>query len=102
MAQMSTLGKEFWVGFMENDLQIPSGRIDYAVILISATENSTGVIEYLGNSTPFSLVQGQQFTFRVSSLTTDLLHRKSGEIENKGIHITSTGKVVVHAVNERI
>jgi PKD repeat protein len=96
---MSTIGKEFWVGFMENNRT--TGAIDYAVILVTATENTTGVIEYLGNSVPFTLVQGQQFTFRESSMVTDLLHRTSGVIENKGIHITSSGKVAVHAFNER-
>ncbi len=104
-AQMSTIGKEFWVGFMENNRTLPTatnpGAVDYAVILITATENTTGAIEYLGISTPFSLVQGQQFTFRESSLATDLLHRTSAIIENKGIHITSSGKIAVHAFNER-
>ncbi len=74
---------------------------DYAVLLITATENTTGVIEYLGQSSPFTLTTGQQYTFRLSSATLDLLHRSSGVIENLGIHITSSGKVAVHAINER-
>jgi PKD repeat protein len=104
-AQLSTMGKEFWVGFMENNRSLPSGNNpgnpDYAVIVISADENATGVIEHLGSSTSFSIVAGQQFTFRMPSLTQDLLHRTTGVIENKGIHITSTGKIAVHAFNER-
>lgn len=103
--QLSTMGKEFWVGFMENNRALPSGNNpgnpDFAVIVISADENAAGVIEHLGSSTPFSLVAGQQFTFRMPSLTQDLLHRTTGVIENKGIHITSSGKIAVHAFNER-
>ncbi|PZV87559.1 CHU domain-containing protein [Algoriphagus aquaeductus] len=104
-AQMSTIGKEFWVGFMENNRVLPSlnnaGAPDYWIILITASENATGVIEYAGNSTAFSLTQGQQFTLRVGGLELDMIHRTSGIIENKGIHITSSGKVAVHAFNER-
>lgn len=105
-AQMSTIGKEFWVGFMENNRILPSGpnnagAVDYWIILITANENTTGAIEYAGNSTAFTLSQGQQYTLRVSSLDIDMLHRSSGIIENKGIHITSSGKIAVHAFNER-
>ena len=99
-AQLSTTGKEFWVGFMENNRTLPNTP-DYAVLLITATENTTGVIEYLGQSSPFTLTTGQQYTFRLSSATLDLLHRSSGVIENLGIHITASGKVAVHAFNER-
>jgi hypothetical protein len=99
-AQLSTTGKEFWVGFMENNRSLPATP-DYAVLLITATENTTGVIEYLGQSSPFTLTTGQQYTFRLSSATLDLLHRSSGVIENLGIHITSSGKIAVHAINER-
>ena len=99
-AQLSTVGKEFWVGFMENNRSLPATP-DYAVLLITATENTTGVIEYLGQSSPFTLTTGQQYTFRLSSATLDLLHRSSGVIENLGIHITASGKIAVHAINER-
>lgn len=103
--QLSTVGKEFWVGFMENNRIGSSGNNagapDFAVIEITANENSTGAIEYQGVSTPFILTAGQQFTLRVPSQDLDLLHRSSGAIENKGIHITSSGKIAVHAFNER-
>jgi PKD repeat protein len=104
--QISTMGKEFWVGFMENNRSLPNGNNpgnpDFAVIVISADENTTGVIEYAGLSTSFSIVAEQQFTFRMPSLTQDLLHRRTGNTEtNKAIHITSTGRIAVHAFNER-
>ena len=102
-AQLSTTGKEFWVGFMENNRSTTNTNTpDYAVLVITATENTSGVIEFLGQSESFSLAAGQQYTFRKNSFfDVDLLHRRSGEIENLGIHITSTGKIAVHAFNER-
>lgn len=104
--QSSTVGKEFWVGFMENNRVAPSGNNagapDFAVLIITANENTTGVIEYLGFSAPFTLSAGQQYTLRVPSQDLDLLHRSSGVVENKGIHITSSGKIAVHAFNERV
>ncbi len=102
-AQLSTTGKEFWVGFMENNRSTTNTNTpDYAVLIITATENTSGVIEFLGQSESFSLAAGQQYTFRKNSFfDIDLLHRRSGEIENLGIHITSTGKIAVHAFNER-
>ena len=103
--QSSTVGTEFWVGFMDNN-RVPGsgnnpGAPDFAVIVITANENTTGALEYRGQTAPFSLNAGQQFTLRVPSEDLDLLHRNSGVIENKGIHITSSGKIAVHAFNER-
>lgn len=104
--QLSTVGREFWVGFMENNRVAATGpnnpgAPDFAVLVITANENTTGALEYQGISTPFSLSAGQQYTLRVPSADLDLLHRTSGVVENKGIHITSTGKIAVHAFNER-
>lgn len=99
-AQLSTVGKEFWVGFMDNNRIIPNAY-DQAVIVISANENATGVIEYLGNTVNFSINQGQQFTHIIPSESIDMLHRNSGVISNKGIFILSDGKISVYAFNER-
>ncbi|MBN7800534.1 gliding motility-associated C-terminal domain-containing protein [Algoriphagus aestuariicola] len=107
LGQISTVGKEFWVGFMENNRvnsggQAGPGAPDFAVLVVTANENTTGAIEYLGQSLPFSLNAGQQFAVRVPSQDLDLLHRNSGVVENKGIHITATGNIAVHAFNERV
>lgn len=99
-AQLSTIGKEFWVGFMENNRSLPNAP-DQAVIVISANEDATGAIEYLGRSISFNISKGQQFTHIVPSTDLDLLHRNSGSVENKGIYISSSGKVAVYAFNER-
>ncbi len=77
------------------------GAPDFAVLVITANETTTGALEYRGQSVPFTLNAGQQYTLRVPSEDLDLLHRTSGVVENKGIHITSSGKIAVHAFNER-
>ncbi|MBN7816398.1 PKD domain-containing protein [Algoriphagus pacificus] len=99
-AQLSTVGKEFWVGFMDNNRILPDAP-DQAVIVISANEDATGVIEYRGRSIPFNLSQGQQFSHIIPSTDLDMLHRNTGQIENKGIYISSNGKIAVYAFNER-
>ncbi len=99
-AQLSTVGKEFWIGFMDNNRIVPNSY-DQAVIVISANEDASGVIEYLGNTVSFTINQGQQFTHIVPSESIDLLHRNSGVISDKGIYILSDGKISVYAFNER-
>lgn len=99
-AQLSTLGKEFWLGFMDNNRILPDAP-DQAVIVISANEDAVGVIEYRGRTVPFSLSQGQQFTHIIPSTDLDMLHRNTGQIEDKGIYISSNGKIAVYAFNER-
>ena len=67
---------------MENNrglptLTNPAGTPDFAVLVITATENTTGVIEFLGQTETFSLNSGEQHTFRRNSiLDVDLLHKK--------------------------
>ncbi|MCS5489814.1 PKD domain-containing protein [Algoriphagus limi] len=104
-AQVSTVGTEFWVGFMDNNKIPPNnggqGAPDYANIIVTANEDAQGTIEYRGQTASFSLSAGQQYTLRVPSEDLDLLHRSSGATENKGVYISSTGKIAVHAYNER-
>lgn len=100
-AQLSTVGKEFWVGFMDNNRSLPNAN-DQAVIVISANEDATGVIEYLGITINFDINSGQQFTHTVPSGAVDLMHRNSGVVSDKGIYILSTGKISVYAFNERL
>lgn len=97
--QNSTIGREFWVGFMENTAPTES-RPNYAVIIITADEKATGAIEYLGHSTTFSLNEGQQHIIRINSADLDLIHRTSGVVEDKGVYINATGNIAVHAFND--
>lgn len=100
--QLTTVGKEFWVGFMDNNTD---GRNGKAVIVISANEPAKGTIDLSGIAAgmvySFDLAKGESYTMRVPEYDLDLLHRNSGIKENKGIFITSTGKVSVFAFNER-
>lgn len=100
-AQLSTIGKEFWVGFMENNRMLPSTP-DQAVIILSANEDAIGGIEYLNQIISFDLKKGEQFTHVIPTNNLDLLHRSSATIENKGIYISSSGKLAVYAYNERV
>lgn len=99
--QISTVGKAFWVGFMENNRIVP-GAEDRAVLEITAIEDSEITIEYLGISRTQSLGGGQRFNLAIDSQDIDIFHRFSGRTENKGIYISSTGDLSVYAFNERI
>lgn len=96
-AQVTTVGKEFWVGFMENNgsEQAP----DIGIIVITASEDSEGVIQYAGNTVTFNIQAGEQFVHRITNF--DILHRTSGVVEEKGVYILSSGKISVYAFNER-
>jgi hypothetical protein len=97
-SQVTTLGKEFLFGFMENN-GIPPEAPDRGVVVITASEPATGFLEYAGRTYPFSLTTGQQFFHQINDF--DILHRTSGVIESKGVYVNSTGKVSVYAFNER-
>ncbi|MCH6198929.1 PKD domain-containing protein [Aquiflexum sp. LQ15W] len=97
-SQVTTLGKEFWFGFMENN-GIPPDAPDMGIVVITASEPAEGVLEYAGRSYSFSLATGQQFFHRINDF--DILHRTSGMVESKGVYIISTGNVSVYAFNER-
>ncbi|WP_158860368.1 PKD domain-containing protein [Lunatibacter salilacus] len=99
LGQNSTIGREFWVGFMEN-YGLDEGAYSDAVLIITANEKTSGVIEYLGRSSSFDLNKGQQYELRINSGNLNLMHRTSGKVENKGIFIKATGNIAVHAFNE--
>lgn len=99
--QISTIGKEFWVGFMENSKVLP-GAPDRAVLEITAIEDAAVTIEYLGQTRSTTLTKGGRYNLVVDSETLDLLHRSAQQVENKGIYINSTGDLSVYAFNERI
>lgn len=102
-AQVTTVGKEFWVGFMENNRNVQA--TDVAIIIISANENSKGSIDLSGivpgRVVTFDLAAGENFTLRLPSDQQDYLHRTSGRIETKGIFISADGDISVYAFNER-
>lgn len=99
-AQLTTIGREFFVGFMENHRVTPN-RIDIASIIISAEEDADGIIQYVNNTIPFSIKAGEQFVYDFPSDGIDIIHRSSRQIENKGVFVSSNGNISVHAFNFR-
>lgn len=84
---------------MENN-QKPS-QPDKAVVAITANENVSGTIDFLGQQISFSLAKGQIFKKEFLSGSQDVIHRKTEEKENKSIFIRSSGKISVYAYNTR-
>jgi hypothetical protein len=94
--QLSTVGKEFYVGFMENYRR--DNQPDVPIIIISANEDSEGFIQAGSIEIPFSIQSGEQF---IHEFTGNFIHRTSGGIEKKSIYISSSGDIAVHAFNLR-
>lgn len=99
-AQLTTIGREFFVGFMENHRVSPN-RIDQATIIISAEEDADGIIQYVNNTINFSIKAGQQYVYDFPRDGMDIIHRTSRRVENKGVYIQSNGNISVHAFNFR-
>ena len=102
-AQVSTVGKEFWFGFMENNrvnsTNPNNSAPDVGIVIITANEATDGILQYNNRVINFQLSEGQQFIHRIEDF--DILHRTTGVIENKGVYVKTSGKVAVHAFNER-
>jgi len=103
-AQINTVGREFWLGFMENQPGIQ--QPDMGVIVLTANESAKGFID-LGRREPgrvehFDLLPGETFTLKLPSGTKDYLHRSSGLKETKSVYIKSDGDLSVYAFNERM
>lgn len=102
-AQSSTLGREFYVGFMDNHStpnSVPPRR-DKAIVIITANEKASGIIRTPKQSLAFSLEKGQQFIREFDGEEENLIVRTSGEKEAKSMRITSSGDIAVHAINGR-
>ncbi|NVJ85433.1 MAG: gliding motility-associated C-terminal domain-containing protein [Algoriphagus sp.] len=84
---------------MENNRK--ENNIDKAVISITAREEAIGSIQYLNQTVNFSLEANEVFTHEILSTDIDILHRNSGVVEKKGVIISSSGQVSVHAFNLR-
>lgn len=95
----STLGREFYVGYMDNNRR--NTQPDKAVIIITANEKAAGIISTPNQSFPFSLEAGQQLIREFDGNDEGLIHRESGVVSLKALRITSSGDLAVHAVNGR-
>lgn len=94
---VSTEGKDFWLGFMENH---ETHQIDLE-IFISSTDTSSGIVEmpYYNWSSSFTAYPG--ITAKVTVPTSYAMNKGSGSISSKGIHITAENTVSVYALNKR-
>lgn len=99
LSAQSTIGKEFIVGFMENNRK--ANQPDKAVIVITANEAASGSISYQGQNIPFTLTKGQSVIQEFVSTSQDVIHRDSEEVESKSISVSSSGNVSVYAYNSR-
>ncbi len=99
IGQQSTLGREFYVGFMDNNRR--SDQPDKAIIILTANEKASGIISTPKQSFPFSLEAGQQLVREFDGSEEGLLHRESGEVNFRRLKITSSGDLAVHAINGR-
>lgn len=101
MAQVSTEGTDFWVGFLQNnDANQPSSL----EIFITSKQSASGTIEVLqdGRSIDFNVTPGSTFKYVVSNTTNNpFAGIGSGTISTKGVHITSDADVSVYAFNKR-
>ena len=91
-----TKGTEFWAGFMENYV-IESG--DQLYIYISASVNTTGVVEVPGQgwSQPFTVTAFQTTTVPVPNNIAE--HYNNQIIDNKGVRITTADTASVYSIN---
>jgi len=97
--QKSTVGREFFVGYMDNNRR--STQPDKTIIIITANEKAAGIISTPKQSFPFALEAGQQLVREFDGNDEGLIHRESGVVSYKSLRITSSGDLVVHAVNGR-
>jgi len=94
--QLSTKGKDFWMGFMNNsNSSLANSGLS---IYISSTINTSGIVNIPGLSWTQSYTVAANTTTQVV-IPSNAMVLSSGVIENKGIHITSLDTVTVFALN---
>lgn len=98
-AQISTIGKEFFIGFMDNNRR--NIQPDGVFILITAMENTSGVLQTPTRSIPFTLVAGEQFVQEFDGEDEEIIHRESGRVEYRPVKVTTSADVTVHVLNSR-
>lgn len=94
---VSTEGKDFWLGFMENH---ETSLIELE-IFISSTDSTSGIVEmpYYNWDTEFNSIPGT--TTKITVPTEYAMNLGSGIIANKGIHIIAENTISVYALNKR-
>ena len=103
IAQVNTLGKDFYIGFFENGRTLDSVNTapEKALIMITATERTVGTIQTPRQTISFDLEKGQQFVSELDANSEGLIHPMSAFVDNRAVRVTSSGLVAVHALNGR-
>ncbi|MDN3204624.1 PKD domain-containing protein [Algoriphagus sediminis] len=98
-AQVSTIGREFYIGFMDNNRR--DSQPDRVVIFMTAVEKAAGTIQTPRQTITFDLEAGEQLIQEFDGDGEGLIHRGSGAVDFKPLTITSSGDLTVHALNGR-
>ncbi|TFV94107.1 PKD domain-containing protein [Algoriphagus kandeliae] len=98
-AQISTIGRDFYIGFMDNNRR--NTQPDRVVVIITAVEKAAGTIQTPKQSIPFTLEPGEQLMREFDGDNEGVIHRESGRVDYKPFRITSSGDLTVHAINGR-
>ena len=99
IAQVSTIGREFYVGFMDNNRR--ETQPDRVVVILTAMEQASGTIQTPKQNITFDLNAGEQLIQEFDGDGEGLIHRGSGAVDFKPFSITSSGDLTVHAINGR-
>ncbi|MCZ6693758.1 MAG: gliding motility-associated C-terminal domain-containing protein [Bacteroidetes bacterium] len=94
---LSTEGKDFWFGFMENHEVIDI----FLEVYISAKDSTRGTIEIAGTSWNQEFSVSSDSTTRIVLPTNLAMANGSGLINKQAIHISSNDIVSVYALNNR-
>lgn len=103
LAQLNTVGREFYVGFLENGRSLDTVNVqsEKAVLIITANEKASGTIQTPKRTLTFDLAKGQQLIQEFDAISEGLIHPISAQVSPRFIHVISTGNVAVHALNGR-
>jgi len=94
---VSTEGRDFWLGFMENHA---TSQIDLE-IFISASDSTNGVLEMPLANYKVEFIAMPDATLKLTVPTHLAMAEGSGSIQWRGIHITSDKDISVYALNKR-
>ncbi|WP_332914544.1 IgGFc-binding protein [Algoriphagus boritolerans] len=102
-AQLTSVGREFFVGFLENGQSLDTVNVqsEKAVLIITANEKASGTIETPKQTVSFDLAKGQQLIQEFDAISEGLIHPVSGQVSPRFLHVISTGNIAVHALNGR-
>lgn len=91
-------GNDFWLMFNSNNSS--ASKLNKFYAFITGNQNSTGLLEIpgFGYSEPFSVQPGSVTKIQ---LPDSIEFPRETIIENKGVHITATGEIVVYGLNQQ-